>query len=158
MVENFHTGLGGTGGEAQIFSGKDAGVGQIRHAVHILFREQTVADLILGLPQTAAQRAQHEAAVHAGIGIDPVDDGQDLFFGGLLRQKEFLHVHPHQGGPGFRPLFVGRVRGIGPAADNGQLWRDASRFQLCRLFLQALVHNGGDFFSQQQFCHAGAPS
>ena len=94
VVENFHTGLGGTGGEAQIFSGKDAGVGQIRHAVHILFREQTVADLILGLPQTAAQRAQHEAAVYAGIGIDPVDDGQNLFFGGLLRQKEFSTSTP----------------------------------------------------------------
>ena len=68
-------------------------------------------------------------------------------------EQEFLDLHPDEGGPALRALFIGQVGRLLPAADDGQLGGDPPLFQCGHLLLEPLIHGGGDLFAQQLLRH-----
>ena len=107
-----------------------------------------VADLILIRLQMLGQRAEQQTAVDGIVGVDGLDLIDKGLLGHILRQHEFHHIHADQLSTGGSALFIGQVRGILTAADNGQLWCYAFFLQRRHTLLQLLIHGGGHFFAQ----------
>ena len=123
------------------------------HAVHILLGSQTVADLILVSLQMLGQGPEHENAVDGVVGVDLIDDGQNILLGGIGRQLKLLDLHAHQLGALGSALFVGQVGGVSAHADDAQSGDNALLPQRGGTGLQIGVQGIGDFLAQQQFCH-----
>ena len=88
---------GGAGGEAQtVQSLKHTGVGQMGHAVHVLLGVEAVADLVLVSLPVLRQGAEHQHAVDGIVGVDLIDDRENVFLGSIRRQFKLLDIHTHQ--------------------------------------------------------------
>ena len=153
-VQNLHAGGGGAGGEAQILQTlKHTGVGHMGHAVHILLGSQTVADLVLVGLQVLGQGPEHEHAVNGSVGVDLIDDRQNLLLGGVLGKLKLLDLHAYQLGPLHGALLVAQVTGVRAYPDDAQGGDDALFPQGGGARLQIGVQGIGNFLAQQQFCH-----
>ena len=73
--------------------------GRIRHAVHVLFRQEPAADRRLRLPQVGRQGPQQQAPMDGCIAVDGVDGSQQLLRRHVPRQGADLHVHAAQRAP-----------------------------------------------------------
>ena len=149
VIQNFHAGLRGAGGETQLLTGEDAGIGEVRHAVHVLAGGQMVADLILIGLQMLRQGPEHEAAVDGIVGVDRFNLRDERFLRHVLRQDELLHLHADELCAGGRALFIGQVGGVLAAADDGKLRADALFLQSRDTRLQLFVHRSGNFLAKQ---------
>ena len=149
VVQDFHAGGGGTGGVAQIQALKNTGVGHMGHAVHVLLGIQPVADLVLVSLQVLGQRPEHQHAVDGIVGVDLVNDSQNLFLGSVGVQNEVLDVHAHQLGPLGSALLVGQVAGVLTHADDAQGGHNALFPQGGGTGLQIRVQGIGNFLAQQ---------
>ena len=149
VIQNFHAGLRGAGGETQLLTGEDAGIGEVRHAVHVLAGGQMVADLILIGLQMLRQGPEHEAAVDRIVSVDCLNLRDERFLRHVLRQDELLHLHADEFRAGSRALFIGQVGGVLTAADDRQLRADALFFQSRDARLKLFVHRSGNFFAKQ---------
>ena len=145
VIQNLHAGLGRTGREANLLSGKYAAKGSVCLAVYIFLRRQGV--FYHALVDMLGQRTEHQDAVDIVILVHLVDDLQELVLADILRQK-ILFV-----------LYAKGLAALGRASLIGQVVRsfahaDDSQGRIHALFLQgshigfdALVQSGGYFFS-----------
>ena len=123
------------------------------HAVHILLGSQTVADLVLIGLQVLGQGTEHEHAVNGSVGVDLIDDRQNLLLGGILGQFVLLDLHAYQLRPLHGALLVAQVTGVRAYPDDAQGGDDALFPQGGGACLQIGVQGIGNFLAQQQFCH-----
>ena len=150
VVQNLHAGGGGAGGEAQtVQSLKHTGVGQMGHAVHVLPGVEAVADLILVGLQMLGQGTEHQHAVDGIVGVDLIDDRENVFLGRVPGQLKLLDLYAHQLGALGRALFVAEVGGVGAHTDDAQSGDDALLPQRGGTGLQIRVQGIGNFLAQQ---------
>lgn len=111
-IERFQTRLGRSGREALARVGEHAGERRRSNAVDILDRSQAVAHS--AFIHGSGQRAEHETAVDARIGIHEVDDGLQLGLRRLRWQHETTHGDAVEIGLGGRRSLVGQIVGRSP--------------------------------------------
>ena len=158
VIQDLDAGLSGAGREAQIVAALvDAGVGQVGHGVHVLLGIQAVADLVLSIAQVLGQGTEHQAAVDGIIGIDLVDDSQQLFLGAVSIQNEILDVDADDLSALGSALLVGQVRGVLANADDGQSGVNALFLQGSGTLDQVGVQGIGNFLAGQNFSHFSNP-
>ena len=66
------------------------------------------------------QGAEHQYAVDAVVGVDLIDDRQDLLLGGILGQLKLLDLYAHQLGALAGALLVAQIAGVRAHTDNAQ--------------------------------------
>ena len=130
-------------------SAEFSGIGEVRHAVHVLAGGQMVADLILIGLQMLRQGPEHEAAVDGIVSVDRFNLRDERFLRHVLRQDELLNFHADELCAGGRALFIGQVGGVLTAADDGKLRADALFLQSRDTRLQLFVHRSGNFLAKQ---------
>ena len=148
VVQDLHAGGGGAGGIAQVQALEHTGIGHMGHAVHILFGVKPVADLVLVRLQVLGQWPEHEHAVDGIVGVDLIDDGQDILLGSVLGQLELLDLHAHQLGPLHSALFIAQVAGVGAHTDDAQGGDGALFAQDGGTGLQGCIQCIGNFFAK----------
>ena len=147
MGQDLHAGGGGAGGEAHGLAHEHAGVAEVGHAVHVLAGVQTVADLVLVGLQVLGQGTEEEHAVDLVVGVDVVNDLEELLLAHVLGEDELLHRHAQGLGPlGGAPL-VAEVVGPLAAADDGQGGVDAPGLHRLAVGDDPGVEGRVDFFS-----------
>ena len=119
------------------------------HAVHVLLGVEAVADLVLVSLQVLRQGAEHQHAVDGIVGVDLIDDRENVFLGSIRRQFKLLDIHTHQLGALGRALLVAQVGGIRAHTDDAQSGDDALFPQRGGTGLQIRVQGIGNFLAQQ---------
>ena len=150
-IERFQTRLGRSGREALARVGEHAGERRRSNAVDILDRSQAVAHS--AFIHGSGQRAEHETAVDARIGIHEVDDGLQLGLRRLRWQHETTHGDAVEIGLAGAGALVGQIVGPLPHAHNGERRRHAVRPQAVDAGQQALPQGRGYLLAVQNPRH-----
>ena len=93
------------------------------------------------------QGPEHEDAVNLVVGVDLVDDLQQLFLGHILGQQELFHGHAQGLGALGGAALIAQVVGPLAAADDGQGGLHALGLQGLAVGDDAGVQVGVDFFT-----------
>ena len=123
------------------------------HGVHVLLGSQPVADLVLVRLQVLGQRTEHQHAVDAVIGIDLIDDRQNLFLGGSLGQDVILDGNAHLLGALGGALLVAQVGGVLTQTDDAQGGDNALFPQGSGTGLKGSNQRFVNFLAQQSLSH-----
>ena len=95
------------------------------------------------------QGAEHQHAVDGIVGVNLIDDRENVFLGSVCGQLKLLDLYAHQLGALGRALFVAEVGGVGAYADDAQGRGDALLPQRGGTGLQIRVQGIGNFLAQQ---------
>ena len=123
------------------------------HGVHVLLGSQPVADLVLVRLQVLGQRTEHQHAVNAVVGIDLIDDRQNLFLGGILGQDVILDGNTHLLGALGGALLVAQVGGVLTQTDDAQGGDNALLPQGSGTGLKGSNQRFVNFLAQQSLSH-----
>ena len=92
MIQDFHTGLGGTGRKSLLSAGKHAHHGAVCNAVHIFCGIQR-PDYRLFI-QMSGQGAEDQHSMDTVVLIDLTHSVHENFLGYIRRQQDFFTGHP----------------------------------------------------------------
>ena len=149
VVQDLHAGGGGAGGKAQIAAALEhTGVRQVGHAVDVLLRVEAVADLILVGLEMLRQRTEHQNAVDGVVGVDLVDELEQVLLGGILRQDKLLYVDADELGALRCALLIGQIAGVLAHADDAERGNDALFLQRICALDELCIQRIGNFFAQ----------
>ena len=140
ILQNFHAGLRGAGGIAQIGVREYPGQRTVRDAVNVLFRAQSGADG--AVVELLGQRAEQQTAVDAIVRVHLVQYTEQLLLCGVGGQHELLDSDPYLAAAGHYAPLVGEVVLSLAHPHHGQRGGDALGFQLLAEQSVALVHGG----------------
>ena len=150
-IERFQAGLGCGGREALAGVGEHAGERRRPDAVDIFGRGQAIAHG--ALVHLRGQRAEHEAAVNARVGVHGIDDCFQLGLRRLRRQHEAAHGDAVEVGLTGAGALIGQIVGSLPHAHDGERGRRAGRTQTIDAGQQPLPQSRGHLLAVQNPRH-----